>query len=157
MVEHDSDSRVTWSGMWTIFDALGLIAILLIQGSVLNFYLISYNEGNSGWYFWFLIDFVILIAFIFSIAFAWHYYQRQRRERATLRSPFRHAEERTKRFGKGIFKFTFPKPMGMLPLIYVCWIGYSLALVVKIYLVIVFEIPEQMIKVLPDGLCVNIS
>lgn len=85
---------------------------------------------------------------MFAITFAWRYYQRQRRENAVLRSPFRQPEiERSKRTGKGFFKFSFPKPMGMLPLIYLCWICYAFVLVVKIYLIFGINVPEKMIAV----------
>lgn len=147
-VEELPSNRVTWSGLWTVFDALGLMVVLLIQGSILNYFLILYNEGNAGWYFWFLVDFVILITFMFSITFAWRHYQRQRRERTALRSPYAETEvQRTQRLGKGLFKFTFPKQLGMLPLIYFCWILYSLALVIKIYLVFAIDVPEKMVLV----------
>jgi len=144
-LEDQNTNIFSWSSLWTVFDALGLMVVLLIQGSILNYYLIYYNEGSSGWYFWFLADFLILITFIFSTTFAWRFYQRKRRE---AKSPYKEVDvQRPKRFGNGFFRFTFPKQMGMLPLIYLCWIVYALVLVAKIVILVLIEIPEKLVQV----------
>lgn len=138
----DSTNKPSCYGLWTLLDAIGLAITLLVQGSILNYFLIYYNDGSSGWYFLFLVDFLILIMFSFSITFAWRHYQRQARSSiASVEST-----EPTMRFGAGIFRFTFPKPLGMLPLIYICWIVYSFALVFKLFTIYFMDIPEEMVQ-----------
>ncbi len=36
--------------------------------------------------------------------------------------------------------------MGMLPLTYLCWTGYSLTIVAKIFILIWLEIPARMVQ-----------
>ena len=160
-----SDNCV-WSGTWTILNSFALVIVLLVQGSLLNYCIINYNEGSAEWYFLFFADFLILVIFMFSITFAWRFYKRQRRQHQSFarevmtgvhaagdqsgnkigdHHDHSHASEVTQRVGAGIFRFSFPKPMGMLPLIYICWIVYSLNLVVKLFILYVMKIPDKMI------------
>ena len=133
---------------------LCLMSVLVIQGAFLNFWIISFNEGKSEWYFLFFADFVILVTFGFSITFAWRYYEQIRKEHmfsyaghhGDHHDPHDAQIEATKRIGAGLFKFTFPKPMGMLPLIYLCWILYAVTLVVKLYIMYFLDIPQQMVQ-----------
>lgn len=141
----DGSNKPSCYGLWTLLDAIGLAVALLVQGSILNYFLIYYNDGSSGWYFLFLVDFLILIMFSFSITFAWRYYQRSGRN-SIVSSDTNGSVEPTIRFGAGVFQFNFPKPLGMLPLIYICWIVYSLALVFKLYTIYFMEIPEEMVQ-----------
>lgn len=142
------------SGFRAILLSLCLMSVLVVQGSFINYWLIYFNEGRSEWYFLFFADFVILVTFGFSITFAWRYYERIRKEHK-----FHHAGhhrdhhdphdaqiEATKRVGAGLFKFSFPKPMGMLPLIYLCWLMYSVTLVVKLYILYFLDVPHQMVQ-----------
>ncbi|KAI1287396.1 hypothetical protein HDE_10160 [Halotydeus destructor] len=133
-----------WS-LWTVLDALGLVIVLLAQGSILNYYIILFNDGDAGWYFLFFVDFIIMITFMFSIAFAWRFYQRKRLEKGRGYLASSTEDDKSKRVGKGFFSWAFPKPMGMLPLIYLCWIAYALILMFKMFLLILMEIPEQMV------------
>ena len=163
------DNHCVWTGLWTILNCLSLVFVLLVQGSLLNYCIINYNEGSAEWYFLFFADFLMLVVFMFSITFAWRFYRRQRRQRnvfpnevslahvaagdhhhgptstVVLGEDHSHASQVTERVGAGIFRFSFPKPMGMLPLIYVCWIVYSFNLVVKLYMLYIMKIPDKMI------------
>ena len=144
----DGKNQPSCYGLWTLLDSIGLAIALLVQGSILNYFLIYYNDGSSGWYFLFLVDFLILIMFSFSITFAWRYYQRNSRSPIVSSTAGSGAEstEPRNRFGAGIFQFSFPKPLGMLPLIYICWIFYSLALVFKLFTIYFMDIPEEMVQ-----------
>lgn len=145
-----------WSGFWTLINSLALMAALLLQGSLLNYYLIYFNQGRAEWYFLFFTDFVILVVFMFSITFAWRFYQRQRKNITLTNTSGSNAngflDVKTAittdhiRFGSGIFRFSFPKPMGMLPLIYICWIFYATNLIVKMYIMYCMGIPDSMVR-----------
>lgn len=142
-----------WSGFWTLVNSIALLLTLLLQGSLLNYYLINFMAGRSEWYFLFLFDFVILVLFMFSIAFAWRFHQRNRKTIAVTDTDnskgFLDLKTATtadhERYGSGIFRFSFPKALGMLPLIYICWIVYAFGLTVKIIFLYSLRIPEQMI------------
>jgi hypothetical protein len=75
----------------TIALSLCLFAILIVQGAIINYWLIYFNAGRSEWYFLFFADFVILVTFGFSITFAWRYYERVRREHI-FSHPAHHAD-----------------------------------------------------------------
>lgn len=137
----------TWSGFWTILNSLALMIALLVQGSILNYFIISFNPGRAEWYFLFFTDFVILVTFMFSITFAWRYYLRNRKKllkKSDVQSTAITSDH--VRFGSGIFRFTFPKPMGMLPLIYICWIIYGINVISKMYIMYAMNIPDSMVS-----------
>ena len=142
-----------WSGFWTLVNSIALLITLLLQGSLLNYYVINFMDGIAGWYFLFFFDFLILVLFMFSIVFAWRYHQRNRKTIAVSDTDNSKGFLDIKtaptvdheRYGSGIFRFSFPKAMGMLPLIYLCWIVYALNLTIKILVMYSLRIPEQMI------------
>lgn len=60
-----------------VLDCLGLLLIIVLQGSILDYYLILHNGGNAAWYFWFLADFLILIAFMAAAVISYRYYRKK--------------------------------------------------------------------------------
>lgn len=103
---------------------------------------------------------------MFSLTFAWRYYHRKRRSGLRIGSAVsgsrhggEHSEELgqehidtstavgpdTPRVGHGIFKFSFPKPMGLLPLIYICWVVYSSNMLIKLSLLYSTSTPDKMV------------
>lgn len=143
----------SWQCFWTIFNSFALMVSLIFQGSLLNYYLIYFNNGRSEWYFLFFTDFVILIIFVFSITFAWRFYQRHKKTlKLTDSKSNGFLDVQTAitadhvRFGSGFFRFSFPKPMGMLPLLYICWLIYALNLIVKMYILYSMNMPDSMVK-----------
>lgn len=142
-----------WSGFWTLINSFALTVALILQGSILNYLLISFNDGRAEWYFFFFGDFVILVIFMFSIAFAWRFYKRHRKNATITDSNTNDLADATTsiavdhvRVGSGIFGFSFPKSMGMLPLVYICWIIYAFNLVLKMYVFYSLNIPDSMVK-----------
>ena len=146
--KHLKKSR--WSGFWTLVNSFALMIALIIQGSLMNYYLIYFNQGRAEWYFLFFCDFVILVMFLFAITFAWRFYKGHRNNTTVNTNELRDATTIITvdhvRFGSGIFGFSFPKPMGMLPLIYICWIAYALNITVKMYIMYSLRIPEAMVQ-----------
>ncbi|GFR16707.1 uncharacterized protein TNCT_622741 [Trichonephila clavata] len=116
-----------------VFDCLGLLLIIVLQGSILDYYLILHNGGNAAWYFWFLADFLILIAFMAAAVISYRYYQKKGRERKTDSS----AKENTSK-SRSLFKF------GYFPLVYIVWFFYSSLLTAKVILLFKLDVAQSL-------------
>lgn len=113
------------SSVATAVDVLVLLVVLVFQGSTLDFYLIRSNEGSVAWYFWFLADFLVLIAIMCAVFFARRHYRRmaQREEDAP--------------------QVDCPHPiLGRFPLCYISWLLYSLLLVSKVVLLFRLDVAQ---------------
>ncbi|KAG0434581.1 hypothetical protein HPB47_019001, partial [Ixodes persulcatus] len=113
------------SSLATALDVLVLLVVLVFQGSTLDFYLIRSNEGSVAWYFWFLADFLVVIAIMCAVFFARRHYRRmaQREEDAPQED--------------------CPYPVwGRFPLCYVSWLLYSLLLVAKVVLLFRLDVAQ---------------
>ncbi|PRD24423.1 UNVERIFIED_CONTAM: hypothetical protein NCL1_43821 [Trichonephila clavipes] len=146
-----------------VLDCLGLLLIIVLQGSILDYYLILHNGGNAAWYFWFLADFLILIAFMAAAVISYRYYQKKSvyatevkynklqvesyegalknkfplstvgRERKTDSS----AKENTSN-SRSLFKF------GYFPLVYTVWFFYSSLLTAKVILLFKLDVAQSL-------------
>lgn len=142
-----------WKKGQGIIMILLLMLVLLVQGGFINYWIIFFNEGRSEWYFLFFADLVVVVTFVFSLSFAWRYYDRMRIEHAInpeIQHKIVHNIHRHDANGNRkpirVLAFDFPQQMGMLPLIYVGWILYATILVAKIFIIFMLSIPQQMVK-----------
>lgn len=108
---------------WRIVDAALILSLLVIQGSALNFFLISYDQVNST-YFWFLADLAIVLI-----------------NMGTLISSYHHVRIKARRKIQPITWGPLPKSapldaktdkLGVLPLAYTAWFVYACFLVARI-------------------------
>ena len=148
--QNDAKCETPFDTQWKkgqgIIMILLLMLVLLVQGGFINYWIIFFNEGRSEWYFLFFADLVVVVTFVFSLSFAWRYYDRMRVEHA-INPEIQHKIVHSLRPKPiRVLAFEFPKFMGMLPLIYIGWILYACVLVAKIFIIFMLSIPQQMVK-----------
>lgn len=122
-----------------------LILILVTQGSILDYYLILHNGGTSGWYFWFLADLLVLIAFMSAVVISYRYYNKKARMIQALKSGHKSIMTAIKLAQNP--PNSPPKPLpkaGLLPLAYLVWVFYVTLLVVKIIILFKMEIAQNL-------------
>lgn len=120
-----------------VVDATSLVFVLILQASILNYYIIQYYKSSVGPYFWFIGDFICLFIFAGTLTTSYRYLTRCKEchpckgDKSFYLSP--------KRI---VANFPISK-LGMLPLSYVSWFLYSCLLLAKVVLIFKSEIPEQ--------------
>mgnify|MGYP002715735797 CR=1 FL=1 len=110
--------------------------LVLTQGTLLNYYIISQFSDTNTTYFFFLGDFICIFLYAGTLTVAYRYlieYNKQKNpNNSFLYSP--------KRF---ITNYSASK-FGVLPLIYVSWAFYVVLLLSKIAVIFTSEIPEHL-------------
>ncbi|GIY28999.1 hypothetical protein CDAR_79231 [Caerostris darwini] len=137
MTQTESPCSCNFKLVQHVLDCLGLLLIIVLQGSILDYYLILHNGGNAAWYFWFLADFLILIAFMAAAVISYRHYQKKGRERKVEPRSQDCAKENTSKI-KSIFK------PGSLPLVYTVWFFYSALLTAKVVLLFKLDVAQSL-------------
>jgi len=121
-----------------VIDAASLVLVLIIQSSILNYYIIKHYSKTASAYFWFAGDFICLFIFAGTLATSYRYLTRCRDC---------HTSQGQKSFylspKRIVAKFPTSK-LGMLPLSYASWFVYSLLLLGKVVVIFKSEIPEHL-------------
>ncbi|KAJ1530871.1 hypothetical protein ONE63_005714 [Megalurothrips usitatus] len=148
MGQHDGDCAISQSRPMChcasrrlvvhVVDATSLVFVLILQASILNYYIIQYYKSSVGPYFWFIGDFICLFIFAGTLTTSYRYLTRCKEchpcqgEKSFYMSPKR-------------IVANFPtSKLGMLPLSYVSWFLYSCMLLAKVIIIFKSEIPEQL-------------
>ncbi|KAJ9592285.1 hypothetical protein L9F63_001181 [Diploptera punctata] len=120
-----------------IMDATFMTLLLVVQGTILNYYLISHYSNTVFPYFWFLADFACLFAFLGTLTIAYQY---------LTASEDVSVEDRVYRYSpKQVFGSKFPtSKLGVLPLSYVSWLFYTGILLAKVMMIFKSEIPDYL-------------
>lgn len=116
-----------------VLDASSLIFVLVLQGSVLNYYIIEHYKSSVNPYFWFLADFACLFVFAGTLTISYQYLTK-----------VRFAEKHSQVPGSEMFPLSpkriskrFPvSRLGIMPLSYCSWLFYSFFLLAKIVLIV---------------------
>ena len=118
---------------------LGIIQglIVLTQGSVLNYYIISRFSKSNTTYFFFLGDFICIFTFAGSLAIAYRYLVEHHLNKKNANQSFIYSP---KRF---IPNYSTSK-FGVLPFIYLSWALYALLLLGKIAVIFTSDIPNNL-------------
>lgn len=121
-----------------VLDATSLVFVLILQASILNYYIIQYYKTSVSPYFWFIGDFICLFIFAGTLTTSYRYLTRCREchpckgEKSFYLSPKRIVAK-------------FPTTtLGMLPLSYTSWFLYSCMLLAKVIIIFKSEIPERL-------------
>lgn len=74
------DANLNWHLIFAralrVIDAILLGLVFVVQNTYLNFTIVELKDGYPFYYFTFLIDFVVLILFIYGITVANRFYQK---------------------------------------------------------------------------------
>ncbi|GLH07648.1 Uncharacterized protein GBIM_13103 [Gryllus bimaculatus] len=116
-----------------VLDASSLILVLVLQGSVLNYYIIDHYKSSVNPYFWFLADFATVFVFAGTLTISYQYLTK-----------VRFAENDSKLPSGAMFPLSpkrltrrFPvSRLGIMPLSYCSWLIYCTFLLSKIVLIV---------------------
>ncbi|XP_022692544.1 uncharacterized protein LOC111262504 isoform X1 [Varroa jacobsoni] len=135
-------------------DVIALLIVLVVQGSTLNFFLISRMEGSgNGWYFWFLADFAVLLITMSAVFVA----RRQQNHRLLVIGSIQGTtsenvtltrvlsqqpclQQQNSVLAAGTNGSACQRWMGNFPLSYISWLIYSGLLASKVVLLIQMDI-----------------
>ncbi|CAG2162329.1 unnamed protein product [Oppiella nova] len=140
-----------------IFDTILLVSVLSYQNWTLSYFLTAFNAHNNLWYFFFFCDFVLAFLFISGAVVGCRHYRKLnvfRRSQVTdlnttpddnkLES---NATNETKRSVKLPFlNITIPRVLGSLPLLWICWLLYTVLLSTKIFVLNLQNITVELYK-----------
>lgn len=127
-----------WRRVIHIFDAGLLLAVHVLQGSVLNYYIISHFSNSVTPYFWFVGDFLCLFVFAGTLTIAYKYFNRvTSSESLSDGNSFKLSPSR---LINGYSTSTF----GVLPLSYLSWFFYAGILIGKVAVIFKSKIPEEL-------------
>lgn len=127
-----------WRRVIHIFDAGLMLAVHVLQGSVLNYYIISHFSNSVVPYFWFVGDFLCLFVFAGTLTIAYKYFNRVTSgESLSDGSSFKLSPTRLIN-GYSTSRF------GVLPLSYLSWIFYAGILIGKIAVIFKSGIPATL-------------
>ncbi|XP_046387344.1 transmembrane protein 121B-like isoform X2 [Ischnura elegans] len=144
-----------------ILDGGSLLFVLVLQGSILNFYIISHYNSSVNPYFWFIADFVCLFVFAGTLTKAYRYLKFVRASKAVK---IRHARPGDNSPGlagsfsesannsqlsraSSLKRLGLPSDLvGPLPLSYSSWLFYSIILTAKVGIILKSEIPDKLNK-----------
>ncbi|XP_063221489.1 uncharacterized protein LOC134530525 [Bacillus rossius redtenbacheri] len=118
-----------------VLDATSLAVVLIIQGSILNFYIISYYKTNVSGYFWFIGDFTALFIFAAALTISYQYIS------------YLESNDRGSSFSltpKIMCTYYPSSKLGILPLSYVSWLLYSGLMVAKVIVIFKSDIPDDL-------------
>lgn len=109
-----------------ILDGIWLMAILILQGTVLNYYIINHYKNSVTPYFLFVADFLCVATFVGTLAASYHYLKKVSGEDCEDGFCF-----------KPRIRLTPTSRLGVMPLSYASWLFYVMILVTKI--AVIFE------------------
>lgn len=110
--------------------------LILTQGSLLNYYILSHFSSTNTSYFLFLGDFLCIFIFVGALTIAYRYLVAFHREKDKNQS-FIYSP---KRF---LSSYSVSK-FGVLPMVYLSWTFYALLLVSKIAVIFAADIPNKL-------------
>ncbi|XP_066998090.1 transmembrane protein 121B [Anabrus simplex] len=119
-----------------ILNAAFLIFVLIVQGTILNIYIISHYNDSVTPYFWFLADFACLFVFAGTLTVSYQYLTKVYRNSAPP-VKFNLSPRRIHS------KFPTSK-LGILPLSYSSWIIYSAIQLSKVVIIFKSSIPFKL-------------
>ncbi|KAK6625455.1 hypothetical protein RUM43_005753 [Polyplax serrata] len=119
-----------------VFLAIVQGLLVLTQGTLLNYYIISHFSATNTTYFFFLGDFICIFLYAGTLTIAYRYLQ----EHSKQKNPNNSFLYSPKRF---ITNYSTSK-FGVLPLIYVSWAVYALLLLSKIAVIFTSDIPDKL-------------
>lgn len=119
-----------------VFDGIFLLFILVLQGTILNYYIIEHYRSSVHPYFWFLGDIASLFLFAITLTISYQYLSKVNTNYDTnsfFMSP------------KRILYTHFPTTkFGIMPLSYVSWIFYSAVHLAKVITIFKSGIPDNL-------------
>ena len=119
--------------LFHFFNATLLIILVILQGSILNYYIIANFKNNVHPYFLFIADFVCV--FIFAGALTLSYQFLVKKQTLNVKKYI---------FASNNLVRKFPtKRLGVMPLSYGSWLFYSLVLFAKIIMIFTSNIPKE--------------
>lgn len=123
-----------------MFQILLVIAqglLVLTQGSLLDYYIILHFPGTNTLYFFFLGDFLCIFTFAGTLTIAYRYLVEHHKEKKSTSQSFIYSPKR-------FINYYSTSKFGVLPLIYISWLFYSLLLLAKIAVIFTSEIPGKL-------------
>ncbi|XP_071444176.1 transmembrane protein 121B-like [Hetaerina americana] len=147
--------------VFQVLDGASLLFVLVLQGSILNFYIISHYKSSVNPYFWFIADFVCLFVFAGTLTKAYRHLKFLKSSKAVK---IRHARPDNSSPGltgsnadsingsqvshaSSLKRLGLPSDLiGPLPLSYAAWMFYSVILTAKVGIILKSEIPNTLNK-----------
>lgn len=125
----------SWRRVIHILDAGMLLAVQVLQGSILNYYIISHYRNSVVPYFWFVGDFLCLFVFVGTLTIAYKYFNRiTNTDHPSDGSSFKLSPARLIN-GYSTTRF------GVLPLSYLSWMFYAGILIGKVAVIFKSDMP----------------
>lgn len=128
---------LNWRRVIHIIDAGLLLAVQVLQGSILNYYILKQYSDMVSPYFWFVGDFLCLFVLAGSLTMAYKYFNRITSDGTSDGSSFKLSPARLIS-GYSIAKF------GVLPLSYLSWLFYSGILIGKVAIIFKSELRKAL-------------
>jgi hypothetical protein len=154
-MQNKFEEMLSFGFIYRVIDSIILTIVLSLQNCTISYYLIEYNEGQSGWYFFFFADFLLVFLFIIGAIFASRYYRKLRllkcrRVRSSSldqnKTELNDEKEKNHKSKHSILNISFAKQLGTLPLLWICWLSYVLLIVIKIFILYLQDIAFDLYK-----------
>jgi hypothetical protein len=154
-MQNKFEEMLSFGFIYRVIDSIILTIVLSLQNCTISYYLIEYNEGQSGWYFFFFADFLLVFLFIIGAIFASRYYRKLRllkcrRVRSSSldqnKTELNDEKENNHKSKHSILNISFAKQLGTLPLLWICWLSYVLLIVIKIFILYLQDIAFDLYK-----------
>lgn len=124
-----------------ILDAATLMTVVIVQGTILNYYLVLHYKDNIVPYCYFIPDILVLLLYAGTLTSSYSYLTKREEHEQRMKKTFTLSPSRITQL-----KLPFPpSKLGTTPFSYISWIFYIIILLSKV--VIIFES-----KGLVDGL-----
>lgn len=109
--------------------------LVLTQGTLLNYYIISHFSATNTTYFFFLGDFICIFLFAGTLTIAYRYMIEHKKKKHPNNSYLYSPKRLISNYSTSKF--------GVLPLIYLSWTVYALLLLSKIVVIFTSDIPQK--------------
>ena len=136
-----------WFGLaYRLLDCVLLFGVITFQNCWISYYITSFNGHNNGWYFLFLVDFVMVFLFMSGAINAIHYYRKLHVFKRNQKSLSSSSERIANNFeiNNKIFNIRVPQWTGALPLVWICWLLYVIVMSTKIFVLHLQDIAIQL-------------
>jgi len=154
-MQNKFEEMLSFGFIYRVIDSIILTIVLSLQNCTISYYLIHYNSGQSGWYFFFFADFLLVFLFIIGAIFASRYYRKLRllkcrRVRSSSldqnKTELNDENESNEKSKHSVLNVSFAKKLGTLPLLWICWLSYVLLIVIKIFILFLQDISIYLYK-----------
>ncbi|XP_054167213.1 uncharacterized protein LOC128964610 [Oppia nitens] len=129
--------------IYRCLDTIILLVVLSYQNYSLSYCLTLHNKDNNLWFFYFLVDFIVIFLFIYGSIVAIRYYRKYHVFKRSNIGDSSAEQTRLEVIDNNVksvsqnnkhFNIRFPKVLGKLPLLWICWILYTVLISTKIFI-----------------------